>query len=248
MTKLNGKTALVTGATSGIGKATALALAAAGATVAVSGRDKERGQAVVDAITAAGGAAVFVDADLVDADAAGDLAVRATDLLGGRVDILVNNAGIFPFGPTESLDESAFDDVYAVNVKTPWFLVAALAPAMAERGDGAIVNVSSMVAEFGAEGMSLYGSTKAALELLTKAWAAEFGPRGVRVNAVRPGPTRTEGTQPMGAALDELAAVAPARRPATPEEIAAAIVFLASGEASFVHGAVLSVDGGRTAT
>ncbi len=248
MTNLNGKTALVTGATSGIGKATALSLAAAGATVAVSGRDKERGQAVVDSITAAGGAAVFLDADLVDAAAARDLAARATDLLGGRVDILVNNAGIFPFGPTDSLDERAFDDAYAVNVKAPWFLVAALAPAMAERGGGSIVNVSTMVAEFGAEGMSLYGSTKAALELLTKSWSAEFGPKGVRVNAVRPGPTRTEGTEPMGAALDEIAAVAPARRPAQPEEIAAAIVFLASGDASFVHGEVLAVDGGRTAT
>jgi NAD(P)-dependent dehydrogenase (short-subunit alcohol dehydrogenase family) len=238
MVDLTGKTALVTGATSGIGKATALALAAAGAVVAVSGRNKDKGQAVVDAIRAAGGSAAFVAADLVDAAAAMDLAARATEALGG----------IFPFGPTASIDEATVDSVYALNVKAPWFLVAAIAPAMAERGGGAIVNVTTMVADFGAEAMGLYGSTKAALTLLTKSWAAEFGPNGVRVNAISPGPTRTEGTVGMGDALDQLASLAPAGRPATPEEIAAGIVFLASDDASFVHGAVLAADGGRSAT
>jgi len=248
MTDLHGKTALVTGATSGIGKATALALAAAGAKVAVSGRDKEKGRAVVEAIEAAGGSATFLAADLFHAGAAQDLAAQATEALGGRVDILVNNAGSFPFGPTDSFDEASVDSVYALNVKAPWFLVASLAPAMAERGSGAIVNVSTMVANFGVDGMALYGSTKAALELLTKAWAAEFGGRGVRVNAISPGPTLTEGTAAMGDALYQLASLAPAGRPATAEEIAAAIVFLVSDEASFVHGAVLAADGGRTAT
>ena len=248
MHDLTGKTALVTGATSGIGKATALSMAAAGATVAVSGRDEKKGQAVVDAIRKSGGSAVYVAADLVDAHAALDLASRATQALGGSIDVLVNSAGIFPFGPTDSHDEATFDGVYAVNVKAPWFLVAEIAPSMAKRGSGAIVNVSTMVAQFGANGMALYGSSKAALELLTKAWAAEFGPAGVRVNAISPGPTRTEGTAGMGEALDQLAALAPAGRPATPEEIASAIVYLASDDASFVHGAVLAVDGGRAAT
>lgn len=248
MADLSGKRALVTGATSGIGRAAAVALAAAGATVAVSGRDKDRGQAVVDGIATSGGSAVFVASDLVDADGARDLATRATEALGGPVDILVNSAGMFPFGPTDSHDEATFDAVYALNVKAPWFLVAALAPAMAERRTGTIVNVSTMVAQFGSDGMALYGSSKAALELLTKAWAAEFGPLGVRVNVVSPGPTRTEGTATMGEALDQLASLAPAGRPASPEEIAAAIVFLASDEASFVQGAVLAVDGGRAAT
>ena len=123
---LSEKTALVTGSTSGIGKATALALAAAGTFVAVSGRDKEKGQAVVDQILASGGTAVFVQADLVDANAATDLAARATDALGGRVDVLVNSAGVFPFGPTESHDEATFDAVYALNVKAPLFLVRPL--------------------------------------------------------------------------------------------------------------------------
>jgi NAD(P)-dependent dehydrogenase (short-subunit alcohol dehydrogenase family) len=248
MADLSGKTALVTGATSGIGKAAAVALAAAGATVAVSGRDKEKGQAVVEGIVDSGGSAIFVAADLIDAGAAVDLAARATEDLGGRVDILVNSAGVFPFGPTDSHDEVTFDAVYALNVKAPWFLVASLAPAMAARGAGAIVNVSTMVAQFGSDGMALYGSSKAALELLTKAWAAEFGPMGVRVNAISPGPTRTEGTAGMGEALDQLASLAPAGRPASPEEIASAILFLASDQASFVHGAVLAVDGGRAAT
>lgn len=248
MPDLNGKTALVTGATSGIGKATALGLARAGATVAVSGRDKEKGEAVVEAIRSAGGSAVFLAADLVDAPAASDLAARATEALGGRVDILVNNAGVFPFGPTETIDEAAVDEVFALNVKAPFFLVAALAPQMAERGEGAIVNVTTMVAQFGAAGMGLYGSSKAALELLTKSWAAEYGPRGVRVNAISPGPTRTEGTAVMGEALDQLASLGPAGRPASPEEIAAGILFLVGDDASFVHGAVLAADGGRSAT
>src|SRR5918996_1929650 len=173
---------------------------------------------------------------------------RATDALGGRVDILVNNAGIFPFGPTASTEEATFDAAYALNVKAPWFLVAALAPGMATRGTGAIVNVTTMVADFGADGMALYGATKAALGLLTKAWAAEFGPQGVRVNAISPGPTRTEGSAGMGEALDQLASLAPAGRPASPEEIASGIVFLVSDEASFVHGAALAADGGRSAT
>src|ERR1700680_4748148 len=109
---------------------------------------------------------------------------------------------------------------------------------MAQRGNGAIVNVSTMVADYGAAGLSLYGSSKAAINLLTKAWAAEYGPKGVRVNAVSPGPTRTEGTAAMGDALQQLAAQAPAGRPAAPEEIAEAIVFLATDRASFVHGAM----------
>lgn len=118
---------------------------------------------------------------------------------------------------------------------------------MAERGSGAIVNVSTMAATLGFPETALYGSSKAAVNLLTKAWAAEYGPRGVRVNAVQPGPTRTEGTAGMGEDLDALAAQAPAGRPASPGEIAEAIAYLADDAASFVHGVVLPVDGGRTA-
>ena len=137
--------------------------------------------------------------------------------------------------------------MYSLNVKAPYFLVAELAPLMSKRGSGTIVNVSTMVADYGVSGMSLYGSSKAAINLLTKSWAAEFGPSGVRVNAVSPGPTRTEGTDAMGEGLQQLAAQAPAGRPATADEIAEAIVFLATDRSSFIYGAKLAVDGGRTA-
>ncbi|WP_426504394.1 SDR family NAD(P)-dependent oxidoreductase [Dactylosporangium sp. McL0621] len=236
----------MTGGTSGIGRATALALAKLGARVVISGRDEARGNQVVDQIRTAGGKADFLGADLRDEASARSLAAR-TRSLAGQVDILVNNAGIYPFGPTHETTEQDFDQVFSVNVKTPYFLVADLAPDMAKRGYGVIINVTTMVAEFGMAGMSLYGSSKAALVLLTKAWAAEYGPHGVRVNAVSPGPTRTEGSAPMGEDLEQLAAAAPAGRPGSADEIADAIAFLATDRSSFVHGAVLPVDGGRVA-
>ncbi|WP_410670858.1 SDR family NAD(P)-dependent oxidoreductase [Amycolatopsis sp. cmx-4-68] len=244
--ELSGSTALVTGGTSGIGRATAVTLAGLGAHVVLSGRDAGRGEQVVETIRAAGGKADFVAADLTDAASARALADRAREL-GGQVDVLVNNAGIFPTGPTADTAEADFDRVYATNVKAPYFLVAALAPDMAARGRGAIVNVSTMVATRGMAGMALYGSSKAAIELMTKAWAAEFGPSGVRVNAISPGPTRTEGTAAFGDGLDELASAGPAGRVAAPAEMAAAIAFLVTEASSFVQGAVLPVDGGRLA-
>jgi NAD(P)-dependent dehydrogenase (short-subunit alcohol dehydrogenase family) len=244
---LTGSTALVTGATSGIGRATAVALAKRGAHVVLSGRDAARGAKAVADIRADGGVADFVAADLRDEASARQLAKEAAGLGGGHVDILVNNAGVFPFGPTHDTSELDFDEVFALNVKVPFFLVAELAPAMAARGHGVIINVTTMVAQFGAAQMGLYGSSKAALVLLTKSWAAEYGPAGVRVNAVSPGPTRTEGTAAMGEGLDQLAATTPTGRPGLPEEIASAIVYLASDEASYVQGALLPVDGGRVA-
>jgi NAD(P)-dependent dehydrogenase (short-subunit alcohol dehydrogenase family) len=243
---LHGSVALVTGATSGIGKATVRALSRRGAHVLVAGRDVTRGRAVVESIRESAGKADFIASDLQDAESARDLARCAVEV-AGRVDVLVNNAGIFPFGPTAEMSEADIDRVYALNVKVPFVLVGQLAPQMAKRGRGAIVNVSSMVSTFGLPGMALYGSSKSALNLLTKAWAAEFGRNGVRVNEVLPGPTRTEGTEVMGEGLDQIAALAPAGRVASPAEIAAAITYLASEDASFLHGVILPVDGGRTA-
>jgi NAD(P)-dependent dehydrogenase (short-subunit alcohol dehydrogenase family) len=240
-------TALITGGTSGIGRAVGDKLAQSGVHVMVVGRNVERGEGTIAEIRAAGAKADFISSDLRDAASVRAVAKRAVELGNGHVDILINNAGVFPFGPTHETSEASFDDVYALNVKAPYFLVAELAPLMAQRGKGAIVNVSTMVADYGAVGLSLYGSSKAAINLLTKAWAAEYGPKGVRVNAVSPGPTRTEGTSTMGDALQQLAAQAPAGRPAEPEEIAEAIVFLATERASFIQGAILPVDGGRTA-
>src|SRR5690349_21208591 len=219
-------TALITGGTSGIGRATANKLAQLGIHVVVVGRHVERGEKTVAEIRTAGGKADFISSDLRNASSAREVAGRAVELGSGHVDILINSAGIFPFGPTHEMTEEMFDNVYSLNVKVPYFLVAELAPLMAKRGKGAIVNLSTMVADYGAPGMSLYGSSKAAVNLLTKAWAAEYGPSGVRVNAVSPGPTRTEGTDAMGDALDQLAAQAPACRPATASDIAVAIGYL----------------------
>src|SRR6201993_4931330 len=243
----NTATALITGGTSGIGRAAANKLAQLGIYVLVVGRNVGRGEKTADAIRAAGGKADFISADLQDAASARTVAKKAIDLGNGHVDILVNNAGIYPFGPTHEMTEEQFDRVFSINVKVPYFLVAELAPLMAKKGKGAIVNLSTMAADYGALGMSLYGSSKAAINLLTKVWAAEYGPSGVRVNAVSPGPTRTEGTGAMGEALEQLPAQAPAGRPAEVEEIAEAIVFLATDRASFIQGAKLAVDGGRTA-
>jgi len=240
-------TALITGGTSGIGRAAAKKLAQLGVHVLVVGRNKERGEKTIAEIRTAGGHADFISSDLRDASSARDVARRGIELGNGHVDILINNAGIYPFGPTHEMSEDTFDKVYSLNVKVPYFLVAELAPLMAKRGKGAIVNLSTMVADYGASGMSLYGSSKAAINLLTKTWTAEYGSSGVRVNAVSPGPTRTEGTDSMGEGLERLAAEAPAGRPATADEIAEAIVFLATDHSSFIQGVKLPVDGGRTA-
>ena len=242
MNELTGKRALVTGGTSGIGRAAAEALAREGAHVLVAGRSEDRGAEVVEAIEAAGGEAEFVHSDLASAEDVRALAARASD-----VDILVNNAGVFPAGPTHELPESAFDETFAVNVKAPFYLTAAIAPRMAARGNGAIINVTTMVAEFGMAGLSAYGASKAATALLTKAWAAEYGPHGVRVNAVSPGPTSTPGTEAMGDGFDAIVSTIPLGRAAQPDEIAETILFLASDRASYLNGAIVPVDGGRVA-
>jgi len=249
MTDLKDRTALVTGSTSGIGKATALALAARGARVLVVGRNEQRAKDVVAEIEGGGGSATYRLTTLSDLESARDLVQWATEAGDGHVDILINNAGVALLGPSSAATEAEFDETFALNVKVPFFLVAELAPAMAERGWGSVVNVSTMVASFGQAGMAMYGASRAALELLTKAWAAEYGPSGVRVNAVAPGPTRTALMEAVPEELvNQLAALAPAGRVARPEELAAAIVFLASDDASFVHGVTLAVDGGRVAT
>ncbi|MEU8232279.1 SDR family oxidoreductase [Actinoplanes sp. NPDC048967] len=245
--RLQGKTALVTGATSNIGRAIAVAYAAEGAHVVVSGRSKERGEQVVADIRAAGGRADFVQADLDgSARVSHALAEEAGRVLGGRIDILVNNAGIFPGDSTAATDEETFDRVYAVNVKAPYFLTGAVAPAMAARGDGVIINLGSWVARLGLGIGTLYASTKGAVETLTRAWSAEYGPAGVRVNAISPGVIRTPDLDPAVPHPGEvMMRGTPAGGSGAPEAIAHAAVYLAGDESAFVHGTVIDVDGGR---
>jgi NAD(P)-dependent dehydrogenase (short-subunit alcohol dehydrogenase family) len=237
---LDGLSALVTGATSGLGRATAEELARHGAEVIVHGRDAARGRAVVDTITADGGKARFVAADLTETAGLEDLARQA-----GPVDVLVNNAGLAWFGPTPDIDPATFDRLFAANVRAPYFLVAALAPQMAARGSGSIINIGSMAGHVGMSGGAAYGATKAALAQLTRAWAAEFSPAGVRVNTVASGPVYTP-IQP-DEVTDAVGATTIMARAAQPSEIAAVIVFLASPKASYVTGAVFAADGGRMA-
>jgi len=237
---LAGKTALVTGATSGIGKAAALKLAEHGATVLVHGRDASRGAGVVEQIELAGGHARFVGADLSDPAAVARLAAEV-----GTIDILVNNAGSSWFGPSGELDNQTYDRLFDGNVRSAYLLTAALAPAMARNGGGSIINLASMAGTVGLAGGAAYGATKAALAALTRSWAAEYGTDDVRVNAVAPGPVFTEG------AIDEntiaLGNTTLLKRAAQPEEIAETIAFLASPRADYITGATIAVDGGRTA-
>jgi NAD(P)-dependent dehydrogenase (short-subunit alcohol dehydrogenase family) len=238
---LHGRTALVTGATSGIGRAVAIALAAYGADVLIHGRDAERGAEVVQAIVDAGGRARFLAADLTDSADAQRLADAA-----GDVDILVNNAGISLWAPTGALALDGYDKMFDGNVRAPFVLVATLAPKMAARGRGAIVSISSMAGDIGMAGGAAYGATKAALEAMTRAWAAELGGRGVRVNAVAPGPVYTP--TPSGPEfIRQLGATTPLDRAAQPEEIAEVVAFLVSDRASYITGTTVAADGGRTA-
>jgi NAD(P)-dependent dehydrogenase (short-subunit alcohol dehydrogenase family) len=236
---LRGRIALVTGATSGIGRATAILLALEGAEVIVHGRDASRGEQVVAEIARALGKARFVAADLSDPTEIRRLADEA-----GEVDVLVNNAEFSWFGPTADLDVATYDALFDSNVRAAYFLVAALAPKMAANGGGSIVNVASMVATVGIAGAAAYGGTKAALAAMTRSWAAEFSPRGVRVNAVAPGPVYTAADP---ARIEALGATTLLGRAARADEIAQVIAFLASPASAYLTGTTVAADGGRAA-
>ncbi|MFC7987322.1 SDR family NAD(P)-dependent oxidoreductase [Streptomyces sp. NPDC057336] len=244
-----GKTALVTGsgAIGGLGHATAKVLAAGGADLILTGIDPQRGAQVAEDLGAAGGESTgtvrFVAADVSDVSGVRRLAAEA-----GAVDILVNNASTMTISLTTEQDAESYEAAFAVNVRAPFLLTALLAEKMAAGGGGSIVNVSSTAAGLGMPGMAVYGATKAALESLTRTWAAEFAESNVRVNAVAPGPMRTSKViAAMGPDMGGMGLTTAIKRTSDPAEVAQVIAFLASDRASYMTGAVVAADGGRTA-
>ncbi|MCL3992096.1 SDR family NAD(P)-dependent oxidoreductase [Streptomyces lavenduligriseus] len=240
-----GKRALVTGsgALGGLGHATAKVLAEGGADLILTGTDPRRGARVVADLGAAAGTVRFVAADLSDVTDVRQLAEDA-----GAVDILINNASAMTFSPTTGQDLADYDAAFAVNVRAPFLLTALLAEEMAARGGGSIVNVSSTAAGLGMPGMAVYGATKAALESLTRTWAAEFAESNVRVNAVAPGPMRTSKVvAAMGPDMGGMGLATALKRTSDPAEVAHVIAFLAGDRASYMTGAIVAADGGRTA-
>ncbi len=233
-------TALITGGTAGIGWESARLMAAEGAQVIISGRDAQRGEAAAARI---GVGARFVQADLSDLDS-----VRSLVKQCGDVDVVVNNAANFTGAATVDQDVAVFESIFCTNVRGAYFLVAGIVPGMLDRGRGSIINVTSMVASKGVAGASGYSASKAALESFTRTWAVEFGKRGVRVNSVAPGPTRTDGVAAeWGEINEELGRALPLGRTAHAAEIAEAVLFLASPRSSFITGSTLHADGGGMA-
>jgi NAD(P)-dependent dehydrogenase (short-subunit alcohol dehydrogenase family) len=238
--ELANQTALVTGGTAGIGLACARLLAKEGASVIVTGRHMRRGEAAAAGLPSS---ARFIQADLSDIHSVKSLVQQA-----GDVDILVNNAASFPAALTVEQEVTSFEKTFDTNVRGTYFLAAGLVPGMIERKRGSIINVTTMVASKGVPGAGAYSASKAAVESLTRTWAAEFGAHGVRVNSVAPGPTRTEGVQAeWGETNEELGRALPLGRTAAPEEIAHAVLFLASPRSSFITGSTLHADGGGSA-
>lgn len=252
MTRLQNKTALVTGASRGIGRATALALADAGAHVLVHyNRSGEEAESLVAAIQTKGGRANPISADLGTPNAAGLLATRVRSIVGDRLDVLVCNAGISKAVPLADYTVEDFDNLFATNVRSPFFLVQQLLPVLSEGSN--IIVISSAVARTvvgkpGLESPSIlaYASTKGALETLVRNWAAILGPRGIRVNAIAPGVidtemsnfTKTEAGREVALGMQAL------KRIGRPEDVADVVAFLASEKARWITGASIPVDGG----
>ena len=247
--RLDDRVALITGATAGIGAGIAASVFAAGAFVVLTGRDQTRGIAVLEHGLEAGGRGVFVRADLSDGrDAIVELVTTAADAAGAPIDVLVNNAAmLLEPTPTADVHETTIASAFATSVFAPFLLTGVVAPTMAERGGGAIVNIGSINGIVGMATSALYSSTKAALHSLTKSWAAEYAGSGVRVNTVAPGPTATDANVARAEFLGPILSRIPSGRMSTLDEVGAAVVFLASDAASNIHGATLTVDGGFSA-
>jgi NAD(P)-dependent dehydrogenase (short-subunit alcohol dehydrogenase family) len=250
MKRFDSKVVLVLGGNSGIGRAAAEAFAREGAKVVVSGRREDQGVAVVQGIQKSGGTAKFIRADIAKEDDV-KAAVEGTVTAFGQLDVLFNNAGIEgKNGPIGDLSAADVDETFGVNVRGSWLAMKHALPHLAKTR-GSIVNNSSMAADIGLPNASIYSASKGAVNALTRSAAMEFIPQGVRVNAVAPGPIETEMAARMFGSLDAFRAYfksqIPAGGPGVVEDIAEAVLYLASSEARFVVGQILAVDGGVTA-
>lgn len=245
MTDFSGKTALVTGASRGMGRASALAFAKAGARVLVHyGRGQSEAEAVVSEIRQAGGNAQMVTADLAAPDGAHKLAEQVRGIVGDRLDVLVANAGISKAAPIEDITVADFDRLFAVNVRAPFFLVQQLLPILHE--GSSIVLLSSLAARSSVGTLHAYAATKGAIATLVKHFAATLGPRGIRVNAVAPGvvPTDMSNFAKTEAGRDFTLGMQALKRMADPADIGDVIAFLASDQARWITGDIIHVDGG----
>ena len=257
MGKLTDRVAIITGATSGIGKAAAILFAQEGAKVVFTGRRRDRGEEVVSKIQALGGVCNFIHADHTD-PAACSRVVERTLADYGRIDILFNNAGIVTSGTAETVTEEDWHNTLSINVTAVWRMSRLVIPIMREQGKGVIINNASDWAVVGARDALPYAVSKGAVAQMTKSMALDHAHEGIRVNAVCPGDTFVERWLEKGyfeasdpvtreQAMAESAAYLPMKRFAQPEEIAKAVLFLASDDSSFVTGHLLLVDGGNTA-
>jgi NAD(P)-dependent dehydrogenase (short-subunit alcohol dehydrogenase family) len=246
MNRLADKVAIVTGATSGLGRGIALAFGREGATVVGAGRNADRGRTFAEEI---GDRGEFVQSDLQRVDDCRALVEHAVSR-HGRLDVLVNAAGIFPLLPTSDVTEELFDEALDANVKSVFFCGQAALKHMAERKSGSVINMSSVAGGFGASGCAVYCATKGAIHTLTKAWAIEYAPLGVCVNALAPGTVETPMNDHLRGDPGFHAATAgatPAGRNGRVEDIVGAAIFLASDEARWFNGAIIPVDGGWSA-
>jgi len=255
--RLEGKIAIVTGATSGIGKATALVFAAEGASIVITGRRVELGKAVEKQIRSGGGRCTFVEADHRHPEDCERVVQAALDEFG-RIDILFNNAGIVTSGTAETTSDEVWNDTLAINVTAVWHMCRLVLPHMKKQGGGVIVNNGSDWSVVADKGVFPYVVSKGAVGLMTKAMALDYALDNIRVNAVCPGDTLVESwmekgyfegttTEEIERSIRESAAYIPLGRYAKPEEIAKAVLFLASDDSSFMTGHLMLVDGGNTA-
>jgi 3-oxoacyl-[acyl-carrier protein] reductase len=245
MNKLQDRTALVTGASRGMGRASALALAAQGAYVVVHyGQAAAEADAVVQEIRAAGGRADAVAADLSAPEGPAALAARVRELVGRRLDILVANAGVSKAGPIADIAVADFDRLFAVNVRAPYFLVQQLLPVLGE--GSSVILLSSLAAHAAVGELSAYAATKGAVDTLVKHFAAALGARGIRVNAVAPGVIETDMSSfaKTDAGRDFTLGLQALKRLGQPDDVAPVVAFLASDDARWITGDTLRVDGG----